>query len=360
MFGIVLRKILVFFKILSPMATLNPFQTYSQRENTITNNVLLLFSGLYEVSPTIYEKCLNILIEGTEYSVTPNFIQQRSKGLNGVVDGIISVQPSTVVIETKVHSLETKSKLLKYASAFRHNSGNVLLHLSSERYPEEEVTGIQQSLNKAHRALAITFVSITYEDLIGAVASLVEDYPFEAELARLSAYFKDYCTKMGLLPSSKYILRVVPSRPSLAINEEFELYFQPVDRGYSNFEYLGLYSGKAVRFIGRVELEIETKGLKDGSLDLEIKGQTNSLTEKQLSRILGAIRLSKERLGWELENNFRFFLLKEFTETNYAKSSKFGIQGARFFDLSEILPGIEEEEQSAVIVAGKLANKSWS
>ncbi len=51
-------------------------------------------------------------------------------------------------------------------------------------------------------------------------------------------------------------MRIVPCRPSLPIYEGYKLNYQQADRGFSAFAYLGLYSNKAVRFVGRVELEV--------------------------------------------------------------------------------------------------------
>ncbi len=38
------------------MAVLNQFQYYSQGENTVTNNVLLILLNLYEINPKYYEQ----------------------------------------------------------------------------------------------------------------------------------------------------------------------------------------------------------------------------------------------------------------------------------------------------------------
>ena len=38
------------------MTVLNQFQHYSQSENTVTNNVLLMLSNLYEINPNYYEE----------------------------------------------------------------------------------------------------------------------------------------------------------------------------------------------------------------------------------------------------------------------------------------------------------------
>lgn len=58
------------------MAVLNQFQQYSQGENTVTNNVLLMLSNLYEINPKYYEEYIRGLTEDVDsYEVIPSFLQ---------------------------------------------------------------------------------------------------------------------------------------------------------------------------------------------------------------------------------------------------------------------------------------------
>jgi hypothetical protein len=44
------------------MAVLNQFQQYSQSENIVTNNILLMLSNLYEINLKYYEEFIKGLI----------------------------------------------------------------------------------------------------------------------------------------------------------------------------------------------------------------------------------------------------------------------------------------------------------
>ncbi len=56
------------------MAVLNQFQQYSQGENTVTNNVLLMLSNLYEINPKYYEEFIKGLTEDSDnYEIIPSF-----------------------------------------------------------------------------------------------------------------------------------------------------------------------------------------------------------------------------------------------------------------------------------------------
>lgn len=104
------------------MALIRRFQQYSQTENTITNNVLLMLSNLYEINPTFYEEYIQGLIEGsTTYEVVPLFRQQIGNRGNGIVDGHIQVKGSKIIIEAKQHGLERIDKLIKYTDSFDTN-----------------------------------------------------------------------------------------------------------------------------------------------------------------------------------------------------------------------------------------------
>ena len=48
-------------------------------------------------------------------------------------------------------------------------------------------------------------------------------------------------------------MRVVTCGWTLKENIQFNLYYDPADRGYSEHSYLGVYANKAVRAIGEIE-----------------------------------------------------------------------------------------------------------
>lgn len=101
------------------MAILNQFQQYSQGENTVTNNVLLMLSNLYRINPKYYEEFVKgIIDDNNEYEVTPIFKQQFGNVGDGIIDGYIQIKASKIIIETKLHGLECVDKLIKYTKSF--------------------------------------------------------------------------------------------------------------------------------------------------------------------------------------------------------------------------------------------------
>ena len=317
------------------MATLNQFQQYSQGENTVTNNMLLMFSMLYEINPKYYEDYLNGLIEENEYyQVIPIFRQQVNNQGNGFIDGHITIRPSTIIIETKIDGLEWIDKLLKYTDSFNPHEKRLLFHLSASKYDDPTIKKIKTILLSGEITKGVQFFSLTYEDLLLQLELLNKQYPYEAQLNRLYNHFKDYCQNMNLLPANKHILRAMACGQSFDLNIKHQFYFDLANRGFSPFKYLGIYKDKSVQYIGKVENIIEANWDEQNGLD--IKSSTSPVTDNQKDRLISAIIESNEE-DWYLNENHKFFLLNEFTKTDFKKTSPGGIFRVRYFNLEEIL-----------------------
>lgn len=57
------------------MSAINYFQTYSQRENHVTNNTMLMLRHVYHASPRLLEKVLQALLDEDEVEIGPRFEQ---------------------------------------------------------------------------------------------------------------------------------------------------------------------------------------------------------------------------------------------------------------------------------------------
>ncbi len=327
---------------------------YSQAENTITNNVLLMLSNLYSINPRYYEEFMIGIIDDSEsYEVIPQFRQQRGNLGNGIIDGHIKVNASRIIIETKIHGLEGLDKLLKYTDSFHKNEYCLLLHLSTAKYTNKDILTFQNRLKEKHPEYSILFQSITYEELVAQLGAITESYHYEDLLQKLNEDFKDYCVKSNLMPSSKDILRAMACGQSFDLNIKYQFYFDLASRGYSPFNYLGIYKWKAVRYIGRVENMIEANYEVGGTLD--VIDSTHEVTEAQKVRLKAAIDESVAG-GWDLEYGHRFFLLKDFHETYFEKKSPGGIFRVRYFDLEDYFNPVPKTMEE---IATSLRKVSW-
>lgn len=337
------------------MAVLNQFQKYSQAENTVTNNVLLMLSNLYSINPKYYEEFIRGLTEDSEqYEVIPVFKQQVGNRGDGIIDGHIEIKASKIIIETKLHGLEWIDKLVKYSKSFDVNDYKLLFHLSSSRYERSEIDKIENKLDEFKELGKVNFYSITYQDLVDQMKELAQNYQYEHYLQRLNEDFESYCLIMGLMPRSGHILRAMACGRSYDLNVKHKFYFDLASKGYSDFDYLGIYKGKSIRQIGAIENMIEADW--DEVTGLSIKGKKFDITETQKERLITAIQESVA-MGCGVGQNHRFFLLKDFTETDFKKTSPGGIFRVRFFNLEVLLPTIAKNIEE---LANQLKAYTWN
>lgn len=336
------------------MALINQFQTYSQKENTVTNNVLLMLSRLYQINPSYYADYMAAITEASDgYEVIPSFMQQVGNKGNGIIDGYIQIPASKVIIETKLSSLELKGKLIKYTESFEQAEHKILLHLSNQRYSEGDEREINDKLKSLVKGAPVFFYSKTFEEFAVQLDLLAREHPYEKSLRELADDFTDYCEGGGLISNDRHILRAMACGQSFEINVKHQFYFDDAARGYRPFTYLGIYSWKSVRFIGQVENMIVADYSPTTGLDVIESAHT--VTDQQKDRLICAIEESVSA-GWRIETGHRFFLLKDFHETDFQKTSPGGIFRVRYFNLKDILGNVPDATAS---IAEQLTHHTW-
>jgi hypothetical protein len=293
-----------------------------------------MLSSIYEINPRFYEEYINSLMdENMLIEVIPSFKQQVNNKGNGFMDGHITTKKTSIIIETKMHSLEAIEKLVKYSDSFRDDEVSVLIHLSASTYQDGQTEEIRDRLMKKGKDKNIKFYSLSYENLVEQLNQLNQQYPYIPELHKLTSNFEQYCQSMDLLPSYKNILRAMACGHSAELNVKHCFYFDFADRGFSDFKYFGVYQKKAVTHIALVENIVEADwSAKDG---LKIKDSTRQVTDDQRKRLSLAIQDTIAH-GWSIERDHRFFLLKDLIPTDFRKTSPGGIFRVRYFNLDEV------------------------
>lgn len=312
---------------------ISQFQKYSQRENTVTNNVLLMLSRLNDLNVNYYKSIIERLNEGSVqqyYYPQPIFTQQFVMK-KGIIDGHIEVKPSKIVIETKLYSKEFIDKIIKYGNVFNENSQNQLWHLSSVKYKENEVLEINRRLNELYPNLNIQFNNLLFNDLIENLEGIYEENTHDIELRLLLEDFSNYCTDSGLISNEEYKLLFVPTGFSYNWNKKHKIYYCPIGWHSQKFKFFGLYNWKSVRTISEIETIIEADyDANNDKLTIHSKGHT----EEQIKRLKSGL----SELG-ENHKGLKYYILPEhnFYETDFRKKSSGGIQGYRYKDLREFI-----------------------
>ena len=338
------------------MGFINPFQIYSKGENTITNNILLLLSNLYRINPKIYELFINsVLPENINYEVIPVFTQQKSQKEGGIIDGYIQTKATKIIIETKIAGLDNTKKLINYCKNENPSETNILIHISDSTFDETTIKSINQKI----RIYNFNFVSITFSELLSSLQEIVDEYPFNEELYRLSKDFYYYCSSMDLI---KNVFRIVPCNKSFELNEKYHLYFQPESRGYSNHQFTGIYTAKEVKYIGKVNKVFLAELTKEGKLITEKISGEGEITTEEENRIISTIKEFPEIYGYgDISKGHIFFLFddNDFCPTKFKKISKYGLLGSRLFDLKVNLEIENVEKLSTLEIAEKLNDITW-
>lgn len=332
---------------------ISQFQKYSQKENAVTNNVLLMLSRLNDLNVNYYKSIIERLNEGNEhqnYFPQPIFSQQIGLG-NGIIDGHIEVKSSKILIETKLTHKEFQDKLVKYGKIFDGNCQNQLWHLSSKKFDTNEVLEINEKLKKEYPNVKIQFNNLTYSDLVENLEGIYEENIHDMELKLLFQDFNNYCNESNLISNEEFNLLFVPTGFSYSWNKNHKIYYCPINWHSQKFTFFGLYNWKSVRSISKIETTI-IADFDSATNDLVIHSKGH--TKEQINRLsIGLIELGETQIGFK----YYLFPVDEFYDTDFKKISHGGIQGFRYKDLRDFI--IIKDNNDVEEIANKLRDASW-
>jgi hypothetical protein len=329
------------------MADVTYFQRYTTQENAVTNTTLHLFSQINQHSSDRLRQVLSELLGDADVPLGINFQQQLRSGPS-VPDGGILQEPVHIVIETKVTAGVDVDQLVRHCGTFdKGRNGNYLLLLTKNEVGDQDLDPVCRKAKE----IGATFKNVTFDKLCDCLEGLAEKY--ETHLTRVIKDFAVYCTDEDLLPDRRKWLRIVPCGTTFELNKQWNAYYQPTDRGYSAHEYIGIYTQKAVRLLGRVAAIYDRKAGAGGQIELTLVHGDERPEFRE--RIKGMVVDSKQKVGWDLSNDLRFFCVDQFLPTDFVKTSWGGIQGARFWDISEQV----EKAGSDAELADLLRHQKW-
>lgn len=326
------------------MTQVTYFPRYSQKENHVTNNTLLLLRHLYEFNRLKFAKFLEELGDDAIDIAERLGLQfkQQQPTISSVADGFVTQESIKVVIESKLDgNAFNRDQLLRHLSAFDQSRGpeGQLLVLLSPNDPDDAPTA----------GFKVPVLRTTFQQILTAARNCLSEH--EEEMIAIIDDFEQFCSDEKLLPRDRFTMFTPPCGRSFESNLKHRLYYCPAERHVRKATFLGIYKKKSVRAIGRIEKVVTCRRIDLDRGKVEIENDL-PVTDKEKQRILCATR------EWDSElDNHKFYLCNEMVETDYKKKSGGGMLKHRYFDLGHILdvqdlPGINEISQ-------RLRCKAW-
>lgn len=198
---------------------------------------------------------MNALILGETESPEITFDLQVA-GDQSVPDAVISQKSFKIVVETKLYNQFDSDQLLRHLNQFASEEIKVLLTLDPKSMKEstlDEFSVLLKNFNAEHQErlhTPIKHVNLTFEQLLTAMEDIVDER--DTQIVAVFDDFKKYCFDEGLIPDGYKWMRAIVAGTTIKDNIELGLYYDEASRGYSEHGYIGLYSGKSIRAIGRL------------------------------------------------------------------------------------------------------------
>lgn len=331
------------------------FQRYHQKENVATANTLLLLSRLYNHSPY---KFYTFLQENytNEIDMRPDFIMQTGTK-ESIPDAIISQKSFKIVVEAKTTDWFYTDQLIRHLNSFDNEDTKILLTISSDYMAEKTKNEFEKYL--IDEKLNIRHINTTFEELIEQVRDVLDDRDFE--MIEILDDFESFCNDDGLIIEDLAWerMRVIPAGTTMEFNMDENIYYQPSERSFKPHNYIGLYSKKSIRGIGKISSIIEAYE-EDGKLIFNLK--EGELKEEYKKKIEFANEEGK-KFGYNLlEYPNNYFFVEKFYETDFQKISRGGLQGQKYFMFTDYIDEkdfkdgkLPETEKIAAI----LKTKTW-
>lgn len=315
------------------MSEVHYFPRYSQPENFVTNNTLLLLLRLNQYNRFKFEKFMELLCEEQDVQLASSWLhfhQQKGTG-KSVLDGFIAQESIKIAVETKLTAAFDPVQLENHLAVFGTEQHKLLILLSPTL---GAIPGRQLALVRDHaKPRNIQVVHTSFEDIVDKAQKCLSEH--DEEMLALVEDYESFCSEMNLLPRDEYTLFAPPCGQSFEDNLQFLLYYCPATWSRRNARYLGIYKNKSVRAIGRIAKVVACNVNSDTNQVIVIEG-SETLTGEEEQRILGATRNAIAR-NWDLTNGHKFYLCDTLEETDFSKTSPGGIMGHRYFDLERVL-----------------------
>jgi hypothetical protein len=337
------------------VAGISHFQRYSQHENHVTNNTLLVLRHLYQTAPGKLEQVVRELLGQESLSLGLTFHQQ-TRGSASVPDGLISQAPFRLYFETKLGPSLDRDQLLRHIKSIADErtpaTGEAfLIGLSTDPMAPAE----REALVAAGKEQGVVFTATSFADLIAALDAACA--PHDVALRAILDDYAEFLASENLLFQSEDWMFVAPCRISLTENLAFGIYYDGLDRPKrSPCAFLAAYSEKAIRLVGRITAVLACRYI-DGTVEL-IDAERGTASEDDLKLIAAMIEATPY---YDLKTvPQRYYIVDEFVPTNLIKRDKGPVRGPQYLQISPLLPkGVQVRGMSSRDLARSLDGRCF-
>jgi hypothetical protein len=286
-----------------------------------------------------------------ELSVGLSF-QQQTKSGKSIPDGSISQSSFKLVIETKLHDKFPIEQLKGHLDSFENEQQKLLLGISPEKMNHVIEADFRTHLLSETNLKNLEFCTTTFAEIVGNFKSVISEY--DHDLNALIDDYESYCFNENLITNINNRMMAIVSGTSFPENVEYGIYYCPEERNFSPFSLLGLYKDKAVRAIGKVSNHVKAE-FQDG--ELQVSYYKEPITDKQRAALIGMMTAPKGNPTWDVTVNSQFFIVEKFHDTIFQKTTRYGLQGKKAFDLTEY--NCDANTEDLAVIAEKLNHVDW-
>ncbi|MCH5194046.1 MAG: hypothetical protein J1F11_08805 [Oscillospiraceae bacterium] len=327
------------------------FQRYHSKENVATANTMLLLSRFYQYSTKDFFQFLKIKFFNESFE-PEIFFNLQEKNIDSVPDATITQESFKIVVETKRNAKDFSfDQLMNHLKSFSDEKYKVLITLAPTFMTKNKKDEFENQLKKynVEQAQPVIHVNTTFEEIATAIQDVIDERDFEMQEV-LDDYF-DYCINDNLIVGSNY-MRVQLANTTFDFNVRENVYYDNINRPFRAHSYLGLYKGKSVRAIGKINAIITAVKTDYG---LEYNEELGDINDERKAQINKAIEDAKQ-YGYKLVSE-RYFFVEKFYETDFKKVTPNPPMGSRKFDLTQVLDVKKLPDTEKI--AELLKTKTW-
>src|ERR1700738_1817959 len=114
------------------MSEIHYFPRYSQPENVVTNNTLLLLLRLHQYNRFKFEKFMDLICTEQDVQLVSSWLQYHQQKGTGksILDGFIAQDSIKIAVETKLTEAFDPTQLENHLAVFRDEQHKLLILLS--------------------------------------------------------------------------------------------------------------------------------------------------------------------------------------------------------------------------------------